>query len=149
MDSLVQGLCAFLLGIVYEYNREPGNVTRATLHPILQNHVSPDVFANRILRLREDVRFKNVGPEILEMSEDDETAEDGVWFDWSFVEFLKNNYRKSTDRHVKLLTLFPARSVSVQRSILLDPGQTDFSGELHALVACRTQPENECSRERR
>lgn len=94
VDSLVQGLCAFLLGIVYEYNREPGSVTRATLHPILQSHVGPDVFANRILRLREDVRFKNVGPDVLELSDDADAAEDGVWFDWAFVEFLKNNYCK-------------------------------------------------------
>lgn len=79
---------------MYEYNREPGSVTRATLHPILQNHVGPDVFANRILRLREDVRFKNVGPDVLELSDDDEANEDGIWFDWSFVEFLKNNYCK-------------------------------------------------------
>lgn len=92
---MVQGLSAFLLGIIYEYNREPGDVTRATLHPILQTRVGPDVFANRILRLREDVRFKNVGPDVLEMlDEDDLDSEDGLWFDWPFVEFLKNNYRK-------------------------------------------------------
>ena len=95
VDSMVQGLSAFLLGIIYEYNREPGSVTRATLHPILQSRVGPDVFANRILRLREDVRFKNVGPDTLEMAdEEDSAAEDGIWFDWAFVEFLKNNYRK-------------------------------------------------------
>lgn len=29
VDSLVQGLCALLLSIVYEYNREPGPVTRS------------------------------------------------------------------------------------------------------------------------
>lgn len=113
VDSVVQGLSAFLLGIVYEYNREAGSVTRATLHPILQTRVGPDVFANRILRLREDVRFKNVGPDVLEMSDEDDAAgtgaEDGVWFDWPFVEFLKNNY------------------LSVQRSILLDPGASDTS----------------------
>lgn len=92
----MQGLSAFLLGIIYEYNREPGDVTRATLHPILQSRVGPDVFANRILRLREDVRFKNVGPDVLEMLDDeDQDNEDGIWFDWPFVEFLKNNYRKS------------------------------------------------------
>lgn len=99
VDSVVQGLCAFLLGIVYEYNREPGSVTRATLHPILQSRVGPDVFANRILRLREDVRFKNVGPDILEITDDEEYgSEDGIWFDWAFVEFLKNNYCKRSWR---------------------------------------------------
>ena len=28
VDPLVQGLCAFLLGVCYEFNREPGEVTR-------------------------------------------------------------------------------------------------------------------------
>jgi len=27
-DSIVPGLCAFLLGVCYEYNREPGEITR-------------------------------------------------------------------------------------------------------------------------
>lgn len=106
MDSVVQGLSAFLLGIIYEYNREPGDVTRATLHPILQTRVGPDVFANRILRLREDVRFKNVGPDVLEMlDEDDLDNEDGLWFDWPFVEFLKNNYCKLNISHKGKLVL--------------------------------------------
>jgi hypothetical protein len=111
VDSVVQGLSAFLLGIIYEYNREPGTVTRATMHPLLQSRVGPDVFANRILRLREDVRFKNVGPDVLEMVDDEDAnpSEDGIWFDWPFVEYLKNNY------------------LAVQRSILLDPGASDLS----------------------
>ena len=28
VDSLVPGLCAFLLGLCYEFNREPGEITR-------------------------------------------------------------------------------------------------------------------------
>lgn len=28
MDVLVQGLCAFVLGACYEFNREPGEITR-------------------------------------------------------------------------------------------------------------------------
>lgn len=28
VDSAVQGLCAFLLGICYEFNRDPGPITR-------------------------------------------------------------------------------------------------------------------------
>lgn len=98
VDSVVQGLCTYLLGICYEYNREPGPITRETLHPILQSRVGPDQFVSRILRLREDPRFRNVGPNVLELiDEDDALAEDlgeenGLWFDFSFVEFLKTNY---------------------------------------------------------
>jgi hypothetical protein len=28
VDSIVPGLCAFLLGVCYEFNREPGEITR-------------------------------------------------------------------------------------------------------------------------
>ncbi|GAA5859616.1 hypothetical protein JCM1840_006374 [Sporobolomyces johnsonii] len=109
VDSIVQGLCTFLLGICYEYNREPGPITRETLHPILQSRVGPDQFVSRILRLREDPRFRSVGPTVLEMADDDDallddvSEEDGLWFDFAFVEFLKTNY------------------ISVQRAILVDP----------------------------
>ncbi|GAA6001670.1 hypothetical protein JCM10207_002257 [Rhodosporidiobolus poonsookiae] len=112
VDSVVQGLCAFLLGICYEYNREPGPITRDTLHPILQSRVGPDQFVSRILRLREDPRFRNVGPTTLELIDDDDTVadelgeEEGLWFDFAFVEFLKTNY------------------ISVQRAILVDPNAT-------------------------
>lgn len=96
---MIQGLCAFLLGITYEYNREPtSSITRETLHPILNSRVGPDQFVSRILRLREDPRFRSVGPNVLELAEDEEGLdrelgeEDGLWFDYAFVEFLKTNY---------------------------------------------------------
>ncbi|SCZ90568.1 BZ3500_MvSof-1268-A1-R1_Chr1-3g02071 [Microbotryum saponariae] len=107
VDSVVQGLCAFLLGICYEYNREPGPITRETLHPILHSRVGADQFVSRILRLREDERFRSVGPAVLELideeMEEELGEEQGLWFDYSFVEFLKTNY------------------ISVQRAILMDP----------------------------
>ncbi|GAA5832882.1 hypothetical protein JCM11251_000516 [Rhodosporidiobolus azoricus] len=112
VDSVVQGLCAFLLGICYEYNREPGPITRETLHPILQSRVGADQFVSRILRLREDPRFRNIGPHVLELIDEDDASaddlgeEDGLWFDFAFVEFLKTNY------------------ISVQRAILVDPHAT-------------------------
>ncbi|KAL8283699.1 hypothetical protein RQP46_005494 [Phenoliferia psychrophenolica] len=112
VDSAVQGLCAFLLGICYEYNREPGAITRETLYPILQSRVGPDQFVSRILRLREDPRFRSVGPNVLELVDEEDSLEDlseedGLWFDYAFVEFLKTNY------------------ISVQRAILLDPNATE------------------------
>jgi hypothetical protein len=93
---------------------------------------------NRILRLREDERFKNLGPDVLEMideiEEGMEDADDGPWFDWSFVEFLKNNYSESPvmgaiemrSFRLKLACLY---AVSVQRSIFLDPGSSEGTRE--------------------
>ncbi|KAH9824431.1 p115 like vesicle tethering protein [Melampsora americana] len=112
VDPLVQGLCAFVLGIVYENDRDPNSpIPRATLQPILQSRIGPDQFVNRILRLREDPRFTNIGPDVLELSEqtapssndNDHSLTAGLWFDWPFVEFFKAHY------------------VSVQHSILSDP----------------------------
>lgn len=125
MDPLVQGLCAFVLGIAYETDRDASSpiprlvdilwfhagaryaeyhrldLVRTALQPILHSRVGPDQFVNRILRLREDPRFRDVGPDVLELSEqmstnesDDDSLSGGLWFDWSFVEFLKNNYRE-------------------------------------------------------
>ncbi|KNZ50098.1 hypothetical protein VP01_45g9 [Puccinia sorghi] len=113
VDPLVQGLCAFVLGIIYDTDHDPAcTIPRSTLQPILLSRVGPDQFVNRILRLREDPRFKNVGPDVLELALQSPSPSDpsivdnqsGLWFDWPFVEFLKNNF------------------VSIQQSILIDPG---------------------------
>lgn len=105
IDPLLQGLSAFLLGICYEFNRDPGEITRSTLHPILHGRIGPDQFVSRMARLREDPRFRAVGPPDGEDEAEGEELAAGlalekedwgdVWFDWDFVEFWKNNYCRS------------------------------------------------------
>ncbi|KAG9088102.1 hypothetical protein FRC07_012663, partial [Ceratobasidium sp. 392] len=118
VDVLVQGLSAFLLGVCYEFNREPGEVTRATLYPILHSRIGTDVFIARMARVREDDRFKAVGPDSPVVApglglEDEYTETEGegegsaaagdVWLDWGFVEFWKSN------------------AYTIQRAISVDP----------------------------
>lgn len=104
IDPLVQGLSAFLLGVCYEFNREPGEITRATLHPILHSRIGPDQFVSRMARLREDPRFRAVQPDEFELTSllssqplmgEEEEEDMEVWFDWAFVDFWKNHYCKS------------------------------------------------------
>lgn len=68
VDPLIQGLAAFLLGVAYEFDTDPGKeaVTRATMHPILHSRIGADQFAVRINRISEDVRFREVTPDVLE-----------------------------------------------------------------------------------
>ncbi|SJX64870.1 related to transport protein USO1 [Sporisorium reilianum f. sp. reilianum] len=68
VDPLIQGLAAFLLGVAYEFDTDPGKaaVTRATMHPILHSRIGADQFAVRINRIAEDVRFHEVTPDVLE-----------------------------------------------------------------------------------
>lgn len=136
VDVLVQGLCAFLLGVCYEFNREPGEITRATLYPILHSRIGTDVFIARMARVREDERFKAVGPDSPviapglgledEYTEGDgegegNTAEGDVWLDWGFVEFWKSN------------------AYTIQRAISVDPdaaaANASMSEEATELIA--------------
>ncbi|KAI0752780.1 p115 like vesicle tethering protein [Daedaleopsis nitida] len=110
-DAMIPGLCAFLLGVCYEFNREPGEVTRATIYPIL-NRLGIDILSGRVIHLRDDERFKAVGPDNAVVvapsvhvpphhppqgppsaSLPKPEAEEGeMWFDWAFVDFWKSNY---------------------------------------------------------
>ncbi|KAF5387223.1 hypothetical protein D9757_006830 [Collybiopsis confluens] len=110
-DFLIPSLCVFLLGILYEYNREPGEITRATISPIL-NRLGVDTLLGRMSRLREDERFKNVSPETLVQPCPGASSlaikfggEGEVWFDWAFIDFWKSNY------------------YTVQRGLSTDPDQ--------------------------
>ncbi|KAJ7252415.1 p115 like vesicle tethering protein [Mycena haematopus] len=106
VDFMVPGLCAFLLGVCYEFNREPGEISRATIHPIL-NRLGVETLIGRMARLREDERFKSVGPDAVVLPYPGTTAqhlqlqkggeiekerEGEIWFDWAFVDFWKSNY---------------------------------------------------------
>ena len=127
VDLIVPGLCAFLLGTCYEYNREPGEITRwalvqsawpyvwwggpprATIHPII-SRLSVDTLIGQMSRFRDDDRFKAVGPNSIVLSVTNQTvalqpstkhtdAEEGeIWFDWAFVDFWKSNYCQSSPR---------------------------------------------------
>ncbi|KAG1836807.1 p115 like vesicle tethering protein [Suillus subalutaceus] len=75
-EDLIPGLCAFLLGICYEFNREPGEITRATIHPII-SRLGVDVLLGHMTR-----HYKGTPPS---------EQEGEIWLDWSFVDFWKSN----------------------------------------------------------
>ena len=71
---------------------------RTTIYPIL-TRLGIDVLAGRITRLRDDDRFRAIGPDTFVLlapqqgisnSEGEKEAE--LWFDWAFVDFWKSNY---------------------------------------------------------
>lgn len=103
-ESLIPGLCAFLLGVCYEFNREPGEITRSTTHPII-SRLTVDALVGHMTRVREDDRFKSVGPESMVFvypaapgllasgqRTQDQEQEGEIWFDWTFIDFWKSNH---------------------------------------------------------
>lgn len=81
--------------------------SRATIHQII-NRLGVDNLVAQIARLREDDRFKAVGPDnVVQVSPFTTRAgptvpnqpvheEAEMWFDWAFVDFWKSNYCENT-----------------------------------------------------
>ncbi|KAG0091314.1 hypothetical protein BGZ92_000973 [Podila epicladia] len=93
-DPMVQGLAAFLLGICYEFNWEADAlISRATIQPIILSRIGLDHFAACITRVRESKPFKAAVPYMVVLpSEEGAGKLPGLFFDYSFVEFMKRNF---------------------------------------------------------
>ena len=90
---VVQGLCAMLLGIVYEFSTKDSPIPRPKIHPILVSQLGREQYIDRLRRLRSHpmVRDYEVLPQKLS------TTSGGlpdVLFDKSFVEFVKDNFSR-------------------------------------------------------
>ncbi|CAD6895893.1 unnamed protein product [Tilletia controversa] len=68
-EPMLQSLAAYLLGIAYEFDTDPGQIAvdRATLFGILKARIGEDEFGTRVRRLKEDRRFASVGPDVLSL----------------------------------------------------------------------------------
>lgn len=92
--DLVQGLCAMLLGIAYEFSTKDSPVPRATLHSILTSRVEKEKYADCLTKLRTHplIRDFEVTPQRLDSSPPGELPD--VFLDATFIEFLKDNYSR-------------------------------------------------------
>jgi hypothetical protein len=94
-DSIiVQGLCAMLLGIVYEFSTKDSPVPRATIHPILASQMGREQYVDRLTKLRGHplLRDFEVLPQKLSSAQMGGLPE--VFFDKSFVDFVKDNFSR-------------------------------------------------------
>ncbi|KAH8110425.1 hypothetical protein DFH11DRAFT_1621277 [Phellopilus nigrolimitatus] len=110
---------------VREFLENGGVGMISTIHAIF-NRLSVDALTGRMSRVREDERFKAIGPEDIVMpyrfpsmhlhtgasTQPEGSDEVEIWFDWAFVDFWKSNY------------------YTIQRAITLDPDTlSSSSGE--------------------
>ncbi|KAM0126135.1 hypothetical protein ACHAPC_002029 [Botrytis cinerea] len=91
---MVQGLCAVLLGIVYEFSTKDSPVPRATIHPILGSKLGRDQYIDRLTKLRAHplLRDFEVLPQKLSSAAPGSLPD--VFFDKSFVDFMKDNFSR-------------------------------------------------------
>ncbi|KAH6676183.1 p115 like vesicle tethering protein [Plectosphaerella plurivora] len=92
-DDIVQGLCAMLLGVVYEFSTKDSPLPRSTLQSILLSRMGRETYLNRLGKLRSHpfMRDFEVLPQKLHPLSG--TLPD-VFFDGTFVDFFKDNYSR-------------------------------------------------------
>jgi intracellular protein transport protein USO1 len=95
-DEIVRGLCAMLLGMVYEFSTKDSPIPRATLHPLLTSRLGRERYLDSLNKLRSHplMRDFEVTPQKLDASTPGRLPD--VFFDASFVEFFKDNYNRAT-----------------------------------------------------
>lgn len=91
---LVSGLCAFLLGVIYEFSTKDSPIPREMIHQILATGLGREQYIDRITRLREhpSIRDYEVLPQCYDSSSPGTLPQ--VYFDRTFVEFLKDNFSR-------------------------------------------------------
>ncbi|KAJ3295360.1 Vesicle-mediated ER to Golgi transport protein [Borealophlyctis nickersoniae] len=85
LNPLVQGLAAYLLGLVYEYNDDS--------EPTFTRRVGADVYVSRIERLRESKEFNSTHLQVVKKDlGTDANGYPELYFDHTFVELLKSTH---------------------------------------------------------
>ncbi|KAJ5097468.1 hypothetical protein N7456_008189 [Penicillium angulare] len=93
-SKLIPGLCTALLGIIYEFSTKDSPIPRVTLHKLLLEQLGREQYIDKITKLREYplVRDFEVLPQTAAGQLEGGLPE--VFFDRSFVEFLKDNFSR-------------------------------------------------------
>ncbi|KAL8719083.1 MAG: hypothetical protein Q9225_003861 [Loekoesia sp. 1 TL-2023] len=132
---LTLGLCAVLLGIVYEFSTKDSPVSRDTIHQILTTGLGRERYIDRITKLREHPMIRNY--EVL--PQDSSSGQAGglpeVYFDSTFVEFVKDNF----SRMVRAIDRAPGLEVPVVANGIQKGISRELVDSLKAQVEDRSQ----------
>lgn len=134
-NELVQGLCAMLLGMVYEFSTKDSPIPRATLHSLLVTRMGRDIYLDRLAKLRSHpfMRDYEVIPQRLDPSSPTKLAD--VYFDGTFVEFFKDNY----SRAVRAIDRDPDFEIPVMVNGIETGISRELVDSLHAEIDGKTQ----------
>ena len=116
IKSLLPGLCAVLLGTIYEFSTKDSPIPRRTLHPLLTSKLGRQKYFDSLMQFRQNPIIRDAGlvaPEI-------EGA--AILFDDEFVDWFKDEYgrlKRVIDRDPGIEVVRPS-DVGVDRDVLDD-----------------------------
>jgi hypothetical protein len=91
-NTVIKGLCAVLLGIIYEFSTKDSPIPRRDLQPVLTQRLGREKYLDAISQLRQHPFVRD-----FEVSSRDASSIGGlpeVFFDSLFVDFLKDNFSR-------------------------------------------------------
>lgn len=89
---LVQGLCAMILGVIYEFSTKDSPIPRSTLHSVIMSRVGREKYLDAFNKLRSHALMRDY--EVTPQKSDGSGTLPNVYFDATFVEFFKDNYSR-------------------------------------------------------
>ncbi|KAI1816645.1 p115 like vesicle tethering protein [Poronia punctata] len=89
---LVQGLCAMILGVIYEFSTKDSPIPRPTLHSVIMSRVGREKYIDAFNKLRSHPFMRDF--EVTPQKADGSGNLPEVYFDAVFVEFFKDNYSR-------------------------------------------------------
>ncbi|KAI0202510.1 p115 like vesicle tethering protein [Astrocystis sublimbata] len=91
-SPLVQGLCAMILGVIYEFSTKDSPIPRSTLHSVVLSRVGREKYIDALNKLRGHDLMRDF--EVTLQKADGSGNLPDVYFDATFVEFFKDNYSR-------------------------------------------------------
>jgi chromosome segregation ATPase len=89
---MIRGLCAALLGVVYEFSTRDSPVPRRELQPVLMSKLGRDKYLDAITELRRHPLVRDF--EVLPKTGGGGGSLPDIFFDEAFVDFLKDNFSR-------------------------------------------------------
>jgi intracellular protein transport protein USO1 len=90
-NELVKGLCAMLLGVVYEFSTKDSPISRLKLHQVILGPMR-EKYVDALNKLRSHPCIRDF--EVMPQKLDDSGSLPDVFFDDTFVEFFKDNFSR-------------------------------------------------------
>jgi hypothetical protein len=91
---IIRGLCAALLGIIYEFSTRDSPVPRRELQPVLMSKLGREKYLDAISELRQHPLVRDF--EVLPRTGGGSGSMPDVFFDEMFIDFLKDNFSRLT-----------------------------------------------------
>jgi hypothetical protein len=121
--AILRGLCAVLLGILYEYSTKDSPVPRRKLQPILTAQLGRERYLQALNHLRQHplIRDFEVVPRGAASAGLGHELPPYAFFDATFVDFLKDNFSRlsrAIDRDPGIEAQIPSREEGIDRDLV-------------------------------